>query len=69
MVIFKSLLIYTGINEIKLIMKYFTMFLTRLKVVAVACDTPDKMITGAPDITSHPLPLLNRVVMVFGSLW
>ena len=44
-------------------------FLTRLMVVAVACDTVVNMITSVPSITSHPLPLLNRVVLVFGLWW
>ena len=30
------------------------------------CDTLVNMITSVPSITSHPLPLPNRVILVFG---
>ena len=49
----------------KIYMEILCNILTRLMVVAVACDTLVNMITSVPSITSHPLPLQNRVVLVF----
>ena len=53
----------------KIYMEILCNILTRLMVVAMACDTLVNMITSVPSITSHPLPLLNRVVLVFGLWW